>query len=73
MKYKIIIPIIAVLLISLHVYGQINFTDEIRIPNTNVQNQGRTGTCWCYATTSFIESELLRMGKKISTFQKCLR
>jgi bleomycin hydrolase len=30
---------------------------------TPVKNQQRTGTCWSYATTSFLESELLRMGK----------
>jgi bleomycin hydrolase len=30
---------------------------------TPVKNQGATGTCWAFATTSFIESELLRMGK----------
>jgi len=28
-----------------------------------VKNQARTGTCWSFATTSFIESELIRMGK----------
>lgn len=28
-----------------------------------VKNQAATGTCWCFATTSFMESELLRMGK----------
>jgi bleomycin hydrolase len=28
-----------------------------------VKNQSATGTCWCFATTSFIESELMRMGK----------
>ena len=33
------------------------------IPSTPVKNQQRTGTCWSYATTSFIEAELLRMGK----------
>lgn len=28
--------------------------------------QGMTGTCWCYATTSFMESEILRVtGKKV--------
>ncbi|MFH1194128.1 MAG: C1 family peptidase [bacterium] len=30
---------------------------------TSVKDQGKTGTCWSFATTSFIESELLRMGK----------
>lgn len=29
-----------------------------------VKSQGRTGTCWSFATTSLLESELLRMGKE---------
>lgn len=40
-----------------------NFTELISLPATSVKNQSRTGTCWCFATTSFIESELLRTGK----------
>ena len=39
------------------------FTKEIRLPYTDVKDQNRTGTCWSFATTSFVESELLRMGK----------
>jgi hypothetical protein len=39
------------------------FTPVVEIKATPVKNQANTGTCWCYATTSFIESELLRMGK----------
>lgn len=30
---------------------------------TPVKNQASTGTCWCFATVSFMESELLRKGK----------
>lgn len=30
---------------------------------TPVKDQGATGTCWSFATTSFLESELLRIGK----------
>ena len=30
---------------------------------TPVKHQAKTGTCWAFATNSFIESELLRMGK----------
>lgn len=39
------------------------FTSVVDIKATPVKNQASTGTCWCFATTSFIESELLRMGK----------
>lgn len=39
------------------------FTEMTRLPATPVKNQAATGTCWCFATTSFMESELLRMGK----------
>ena len=39
------------------------FTDIVSNKVTSVKNQAATGTCWCFATTSFMESELLRMGK----------
>jgi C1A family cysteine protease len=39
------------------------FTVEIEVERTPVKNQYRTGTCWCFATISFLESELLRTGK----------
>jgi aminopeptidase C len=39
------------------------FTPGVELKTTSVKNQAETGTCWCFATTSFIESELLRMGK----------
>ena len=39
------------------------FKPSIELKATSVKNQARTNTCWCFATTSFIESELLRMGK----------
>jgi hypothetical protein len=39
------------------------FTPVVELKATSVKNQANTGTCWCFATTSFIESELLRMGK----------
>lgn len=30
---------------------------------TPVKDQYHTGTCWCFATVSFLEAELLRLGK----------
>jgi len=31
---------------------------------TAIKSQGKTGTCWSFATSSFLESELLRIGKE---------
>lgn len=39
------------------------FRDIISLPATPVKDQAFTGTCWDFATISFIESELLRQGK----------
>jgi bleomycin hydrolase len=39
------------------------FKDEIRLDNTPVKNQYRSGTCWSYSGLSFLESELLKNGK----------
>jgi len=39
------------------------FTEVIKLPATPVKNQYRSGTCWSYSALSFLESELLRMGK----------
>jgi bleomycin hydrolase len=39
------------------------FTPSISLPATCVKDQSASGTCWSYATTSFIESELLRLTK----------
>ena len=39
------------------------FTTVVSQKATSVKDQASTGTCWCFATTSFMESELLRMGK----------
>lgn len=39
------------------------FTKVIDLPATSVKDQSASGTCWSYATTSFIESELIRTTK----------
>ncbi|PLW92335.1 MAG: aminopeptidase [Marinilabiliales bacterium] len=33
-------------------------------PHTGAKNQQQAGTCWSFATTSFVESELMRIGEK---------
>lgn len=40
------------------------FTDVINLENTSVKNQGSSGTCWSYSANSFLESEMIRNGKK---------
>jgi bleomycin hydrolase len=38
------------------------FEMDYEVKHTSVKHQGRTGTCWCFATLSFLEAEILRMG-----------
>lgn len=40
------------------------FTIDKELARTPVKNQASSSTCWCFATLSFLESELLRMGKE---------
>ncbi len=39
------------------------FTKVLTLDNTCVKNQASSGTCWSYSTNSFLESEMMRMGK----------
>ena len=43
--------------------SQYQFTTLIDLSTTDVKNQFKSNTCWSYASNSFLESELLRMGK----------
>ncbi|WP_410881031.1 aminopeptidase C [Myroides sp. DW712] len=40
------------------------FKPVVDIENTSIKNQGSSGTCWSYSANSFIESEMMRMGKR---------
>ena len=58
------VTIFASLLIAMSVSAQTyDFTVTDSVAVTPVKNQASSGTCWCFATTSFVESELLRKGK----------
>ena len=42
------------------------FTEKINLEASPVISQGHTGTCWCFSTSSFLESEIFRItGKHI--------
>jgi len=42
------------------------FTETVDLEATPVISQGRTGTCWSFSTSSFLESEIIRLtGKHI--------
>ena len=38
------------------------FVDSIRLDCPAVQDQEMSGTCWCFSTTSFLESEMMHNG-----------
>jgi len=44
--------------------GHYFFTVIKDLEALDVQDQGRTGTCWSFSSLSFIESEVIRNGKK---------
>jgi bleomycin hydrolase len=40
------------------------FTEQINLGTTSIKTQGSSGTCWSYSTNSFLESEMIRLGKQ---------
>lgn len=46
--------------------NEYNFKTIVDIEASSVKSQGKTGTCWSFSTSSFLESEINRLsGKKI--------
>jgi bleomycin hydrolase len=41
-----------------------HFKTVVDAETTPVENQANSGTCWSYATNSFLESEMIKAGKK---------
>jgi bleomycin hydrolase len=42
---------------------EFRLTIEKQVPATSVKSQASTSTCWCFSTTSMLESEVMRLGK----------
>lgn len=70
MKRCFLMLFVAVLAIGTPVHAQDSkenkgyvFSPAISLKYTPVKDQSKSGTCWSFATVSFLESELLRTGK----------
>lgn len=65
MKQNILIIVLVFFSISIYAQKE-DFEFEItkQIKTTSVKNQAKSGTCWSFATISFLEAELLRLYKK---------
>ena len=37
------------------------FTETVTVKHTPVDNQGSSGTCWCFAGIGFVEAEIMRI------------
>ena len=62
-KYCSLLFIAFSIFVSSSISAQYTFTESTKVACTPIKNQQRTGTCWSFATSSFLESELARMGK----------
>ena len=62
---------LALLMLSIFVSAQgynpneeeYNFTTKKLLATTSVKNQYRSGTCWSFSAISFLESEMMRIGR----------
>lgn len=52
--------------------SEYQFTDINIIPHTSVKDQHRSGTCWSFAGTSFIEAEVMRNGGPVLNLSEML-
>ena len=63
---KYVVLLVITMIFTIPVQGQkeekpvYQFTDDVEVPHTIVQNQAQSGTCWCFAGTGFVEAEILR-------------
>ncbi len=65
---RLLISVLFSLFLSVYVLAQqpYQFKTEVDIDATPVISQGNTGTCWSFSTSSFLESEIIRLtGKRI--------
>ena len=64
MKRFLILSAALLMVVALKAQNDYAFEPINDIETSTVKSQDRTGTCWCYSTVSFIETELMRMGQE---------
>ncbi|MGB0521521.1 MAG: C1 family peptidase [Flammeovirgaceae bacterium] len=60
---SVLASLVLLTLLNNTTFAQYKFTVIVQNEATPVKNQDQTGTCWSFATASFLESELIRQGK----------
>ncbi len=60
----LVIAVIFLAVGNLNAQNGFEFKEVVNIETTNVKNQGASGTCWSYSANSFLETEMIRIGKK---------
>ena len=65
MKLRLlVIAVIGFAVSNLNAQDGFEFKEVVNIETTNVKNQGASGTCWSYSANSFLETEMIRIGKE---------
>lgn len=52
--------------------GGFVFTDVKVLKTTPVKDQNKSGTCWCFAGTSFLRMKSCAKGARNLTFRRCI-
>lgn len=74
MRSNVLLISVCIVFIIHPVFSQIEpeyvFTTVYEVPTTSVKQQGRSGTCWSFSTTSFLETEILRLSGEEHNFSE---
>jgi len=59
-KVQLALSILCLISLNIDLSAQYDFDIVNQVENTDVKSQGKTGTCWSFASISFLESEVMR-------------
>lgn len=63
MRYLLLLFTTITLSLGVQAQNSTDFEVLVKVKTTDLKDQQGSGTCWSFATTSFIETEALRLGK----------